>query len=162
MATTAKLIAATQGAFTSLMTTDLNALASGNAVLGTTAIDNSTNLDLEAEFSFLGGGSITAAGAPYLGLYLYPLNGDGSTYGDARFGTAAAGPPPQSYLAGYIGGIPTGARTVIGSFARPDAQGFSIRLPRGFWKPVLHNGLGVALSATGNVLYYKTTNIQFV
>src|SRR6188508_2791698 len=119
MATTAKLFAGAQGAFAALMTTELNALAIGSAVLGSTAIDNITNLDIEVEFSFLGGGSITAAGSPYLGLYLYPLNGDGSTYGDGRFGAAAAGPPPQSYLAGYIGGIPTGARTVIGSFARP-------------------------------------------
>lgn len=160
--TTAKLVAATQSAFTSLMTTELNSLTSAQAILGSTAIDNATNLDLEVEFSFLGGGSVTAAGSPFLALYLYPLNGDGSTYGDGRFGSAASGPPPQSYLAGYIGGIPTGARTVIGSFARPDGQGFSIRLPRGSWKPVFHNGLGVNLSASGNILYYKTTNFQFV
>lgn len=161
-ATTAKLVAATQSAFTSLMTTELNSLASGNAVIGSTAIDNATNLDLEVEFSFLGGGSITAAGSPFLGLYLYPLNGDGSTYGDGRFGSTAAGPPPQSYLAAYIAAIPTGARTVIGSFASAFGYGFSVRLPRGSWKPVLHNGLGVALTSSGNILYYKTTNFQFV
>jgi len=162
MATTAKLVAATQGAFASLMTTELNALANGNAILGATAVDNATNLDLEIELSFKGGGSITATGSPFLAVYLYPLNGDAATYGDGRFGSAAAGPPGQSYLWAYIGAIPAASGTVAGYFMRPDGQGPRLMLPRGSWKPVLHNGLGVALSGTGNILYYKTTNIQFV
>ncbi len=162
MTTTAKLAAATQSAFASLMTTELNSLGSANAIVGSTAIDNATNLDLEVELSFKGGGSITAAGTPFLAVYLYPLNGDASTYGDGRFGSAAAGPPGQSYLWGYIGAIPTGANTIIGHFMRPDGQGPRLLLPRGSWKPVFHNGLGVTLTASGNILYYRTTNIQFV
>ncbi len=159
---TGKLTAATTSSFTALMTIELDALGIDSAVLGATAIDNATNLDLEVEFSFVTGGSVTAAGSPFLAIYLYPLNGNGSTYGDGRFSSAATGPPPQSYFAGYAGGLATGARVVTSSFSRPDAQGTFIRLPRGSWKPVLHNGLGVAFSGSGNILYYRTTNIQFV
>jgi hypothetical protein len=162
MATTAKLIAATQAVFTSLMTTELNAVANGNAIRGSATVDNATNLDVFAEFSFVGGGSTTLAGAPFLSLYFYLLNGDGTTYGDGRFSTSAAGPPPASYFAGYMGPLSTGATTLTGTFARPDGQGTLIQLPRGVWRPVLYNSLGVAMAATGNVLYYRTTNYQFV
>ena len=162
MATTAKLVAATQALFAPLMTTELNSLISGNAIIGATAVDNSTNLDLEIELSFKSGGSITTVGSPFLAVYLYPLNGDGTTYGDGRFGGSTTGPPGQSYLWGYIGGIPAATGTVSGYYMRPDGQGPRLMLPRGLWKPVFHNGLGVGLTATGNILYYKTTNLQLV
>ncbi len=162
MTTTAKLVAATTSAFTSLMTAELNALGSGNAIRGSTTVDNATNLDLFAEFSFIGGGATTQAGTPFLSLYFYLLNGDASTYGDGRFSAAAAGPPPSSYFVGFMGTLATGSNTVTGTFARPDGQGTLIQLPRGVWLPVVHNGLGVAMSATSNVLYYRTTNYQFV
>jgi hypothetical protein len=162
MATTAKLVAATQGAFASLMTTELNALGNGNAIRGSTSVDNATNLDVFVEFGFLGGGSTTLAGSPFLSLYLYLLNGDASTYGDGRFGAAAVGPPPASYFVGYMGTLATGATTLVGTFSRPDGQGTLIQLPRGIWRPVLYNATGVAMAATGNVLYYRTTNYQFI
>ena len=161
MATTAKLIAATQGVFASLMTTELNALANGSAIRGPT-VDNGTNNDIFAEFSFVGGGSTTQAGTPYLALYLYPINGDGTTYGDGRCSASVGGPPTASYFAGYMGTLATGAATVVGTFFRPDGQGTLIQLPRKLWRPVLHNGLGVPMAGAGNILSYSTTNYQFV
>jgi len=143
------------------MTTELNALGNGNAIRGPT-VDNGTNLDIFTEFSFVGGGSTTQAGAPYLALYLYPVNGDGSTYGDGRFAASAGGPPPASFFVGFIGTLATGAATVTGTFFRPDGQGTLIQLPRRLWRPVLYNSLGVAMAATGNILSYCTTNYQFV
>jgi len=162
MATTVKLAAATTSAFTSLMTTELNALANGNAIRGAATVDNATNLDVFAEFSYVGGGSVTTTVTPFLSIYLYPLNGDGTTYGDGRFSAGAAGPPPTSYYAGYMGPMLAGAGTITGTFSRPDGQGTLIQLPRGIWRPVLYNFLGVAMAATGNILYYRTTNYQFV
>lgn len=154
---TEKLIAGATSSFTSLMTTELNSLVTGNAVLGSTAIDNSTNLDLFAEFSFGGGGSITPTGAPFFGLFIYPLNGDGSTYGDGRFGSSTTAIPPSQYYRGYMG-MPAASGTQTGSFAIPGTSIFQIPLPRGSWKPVFYNLSGVTLTATSNILYYKTTN----
>lgn len=160
MASIEKLVAGAADSWTSLMTTELNALASGNAVLGGTAVNNATNLDMLAEFSFVGGGSITTTGAPYLALFLYPQNGDASSYGDGRFATAAAGPPPANYYRGYCG-LPVGATTPKGYFTAPGTAAFQIPVPRGLWKPVLYSLAGAALAASGNVLYYRTTNLQF-
>lgn len=159
--TTEFLIAGAQSAFASLMSTELNSLASGNAIMGSTLVANGTNLDLTAEFSFTTGGSITPTGSPFLSLYLYPLNGDGTSYGDGRFASSAAGPPPSNYQRGFCG-VPATAATQTGYFAIPGTGIFQIPLPRGSWKPVLYNLTGVALSASGNILYYRTTNRQIV
>jgi len=162
MASVEKLIVGATSAFGSLMTTELNSLASGNAVIGSTSVANGTDLDLFAEFSFTTGGSITPTGSPYLGLFLYPLNGDGSTYGDGRFGSAAAGPAPANYYRGFAG-VPAAAGTQTGTFAAisgPFPGATLILLPRGTWKPVFFNLTGVTLSASGNILYYRTTNLN--
>lgn len=160
MATTTKLVAATTGTFTSLMSTELNSLASGNAILGSTAINNATNLDLWIEFSWTSGGSIITTGSPFVAVYLYPLNGDTSTYGDGRFGSAAAGPPPSNYYRGFCG-LPAATGTATGTFGIPFLGTFS-QLPLGTWKPVFYSLAGVGLSASGNILYYRTVNAQGV
>lgn len=156
---TEKLIAGAQSTFTSLMTTELNSLASGNAIMGSTAIDNRTNLDLTAEFSFTTGGSITPTGTPYVSLYIFPLNGDGTTYGDGRFASSAAGPPTSGYYRGFAGIVAAG-QVQTGYFAIPGTSIFQLPLPRALWKPVFFNFSGVSLSASGNILYYQTTNRQ--
>lgn len=156
---TEKLIAGATVSWTSLMTAELNSLASGNAVIGSTSVDNGTNLDLTAEFSFVGGGSIITTGSPFFGLYLYPQNGDASTYGDGRFGSSAAGPPPSNYFRGFAG-IPATTGTATGTFAIPGTSIFQIPLPRGVWKPVFYSLAGVTLTSSSNILYYRTTNRQ--
>src|SRR5215831_5959764 len=148
---TEELVAGNQSTFTPLVAGELNALASGNAVLGASPINNSANNDLFAEFSFASGGALTTTGVPFVGLFIYPQNGDGSSYGDGRFGTAAAGPPPSNYYRGFMG-APVGTQTVTGFFAVPGTSNFMLPLPRGIFRVALHNGLGVALAATGNVL----------
>lgn len=156
---TEKLIAGAQPNFTSLMTIELNALASGSAIQGATTIANNTNLDLAIEFSWTTGGSVTPTGTPFVAIYLYPLNGDGTTYGDGRFASVTAAQPPSNYYRGYSG-HPATAGIQVGSFAIPGTSLFQIPLPRGTFIPVFYNSLGVGLSATGNILYYRTTNRQ--
>lgn len=160
MVTTVKLLAGVQDAFASLMTTELNSIVTGNAILGTTAISNASNLDQEIEFSWTSGGSITPTGSPFVAVFIYPLNGDGSTYGDGRFGSSAAGPPPANYYAGFCG-LPAAAGTQTGTFGRPFV-GSKILLPRGTFKPVFYNVTGVTLTSSGNILYYRTSNRQIV
>lgn len=153
---TIKLTPGAQSGFASLMTTELNSIVTGNAIIGSTAIANATNLDLEIEFSFTTGGSVTGTGSPFVGVFLVPLNGDGSTYGDGRFGSSAAGPPPGQYLAGYIGVNPA-AVTQTGAAGLPFI-GTKILLPNGSFKPILWNQIGNTLTSSGNILYYRTTN----
>src|SRR3954468_12519458 len=83
----------------SLDTTNLNSIASGNAILSGTAITNGTPLDIFADVEVVLA-SLAAVAPNYVGVYLYPLNSDGTTYGDGRFGSSAAGPPSSSYWVG--------------------------------------------------------------
>lgn len=129
----------------------LNSLASGNALLGL-QIDNSSALDLFCDVTVLLA-SLTPAAPNYVGLYLYPLLSDGSTYGDGRFGTAAAGPPPGNYWVANMG-------TRVGTAAVASGGTTRIVMPPGSFKFVLYNGMGVAFNATGNTCLYRTYNRQ--
>src|SRR5215831_15614655 len=83
-------------------TATLNSIASGNAILSDVSITNGTALDIFADISIVLASAAFVA-PNYIGIYLYPLNKDGSTYGDGRFGSSAAGPPPGNYFRGAIG-----------------------------------------------------------
>jgi hypothetical protein len=130
----------------------LNTLASGNAILSDLTLDNSTTLDMFADFS-VALGSITVAAPNYLGVYLAPLNQDGSTFGDGRFASAAAGPPSTTYYVGSIA-VPTGA-------AANEGMVRGIILPPGQFKFLVYNQLGAALVGSGgNVAKYRSYNRQ--
>lgn len=133
--------------------TELNSLANGNAVIAATQIDNSANLDVFADVSISLGSVTTGSGTPFIGLYLYPLNQDGSTYGDGNFGSAAAGPPPSAY---YAGAIPcqVSATGVIVGMVR------GIILPPGKFKFLLFNQAGVALASSANTVNWRTYDFQ--
>lgn len=154
---TEKLVAGGVGSFTlaHTSTTLWDSLASTNALLGDLDLDNSTNLDLLAEFEFIGG-SVTTTGSPFLSLYLYPKNSDNS-YGDTRFASAAAGPPPANYLRGFLG-LPVGTQAIKGQFLF-SGQPYT-PLSRGIFRPVLYNGAGVNFGAGPNfaTLKWRTTN----
>lgn len=149
---TEKWVAGTVGltwtaAFTA---TTLNTLANGNAVLSDLQLDNSANLDVFCDVA-MQFGSITIASPNYIGVYLYPLNQDGTTFGDGRFGTATAGPPAANYWVGNIS-CPTGAAASEGTLTR-------IIMPPGKFKFVVYNQLGATLAGSGgNSFYYRTYN----
>lgn len=152
MSFTEKWVAGTVGlTWASIMTTELNSIANANAILGSTNLDNSANLDLFADFS-LHLASLAGASPNYVGLFLYPLNDDGSTYGDGRFSSSAAGPPPSSYWVGNFGLV-----------AATQAQNGTVRgvlLPPGQFKPVIYNQAGAAFAASANTLKWRTYNRQ--
>lgn len=130
-------------------TATLNSIASGNAILSDVVISNGTALDIFADISIALASAVFVA-PNYIGFYLYPLNKDGSTYGDGRFGTSAAGPPPSNYYVGAIG-IVAGTQAQTGSMSR-------IILPPGTFKFVLYNQGGVAFAASANTCQYRTYN----
>lgn len=150
MATEKWIAGATAGWANAFSASTLNSITNGNAILSDLALDNSTNLDIFADFSFAAG-SITWAAPNYLGIYLYPLNKDGSTYGDGRFGSSAAGPPTANYWVGNIG-FPTGAAASEGILTR-------IILPPGGYKFVVYNQSGATLAgSSANTAQYRTYN----
>jgi hypothetical protein len=130
---------------------ELNSLVSGNAVIAGTALDNSSALDVFADLSISLGSITPGSGAPYIGLYLYPLNQDGSSYGDGRFGSSAAGPPPSQYYVGAIPCVPSTVGVITGAIR-------GIVIPPGQWKLVLYNLAGATLASGSNTVKYRTYN----
>lgn len=130
-------------------TATLNSIANGNAILSDLQIDNSAALDMFARISIALASAVFAA-PNFIGVYLYPLNKDGTTYGDGRFGSSAAGPPPSNYLWAIIG-------LVAGTQAQEGSTQF-LPIPPGKFKLVFYNGGGVTLAASGNTCQYETAN----
>jgi hypothetical protein len=127
----------------------LNSIASGNAILSDLQIDNRAALDVFADLT-INLASAAFASPNYIGVYLYPLNGDGSTFGDGRFGSSAAGPPPSSYFIGAI--------TIVAATQAQEGTLRGIVMPPGKFKFVLYNQGGVAFAASGNTCQYRTYN----
>lgn len=136
--------------------TELNSLANGNAVLMSgTALDNSTTLDVFADISVSLGSITPGSGAPFIGIYIMPLNEDGTSYGDGRFGSAAAGPPASAYFVGSVPCNPSSAGVVTGIIR-------GVVLPPGKFKLCLYNSAGVSLASSANTVDYRTYNRQVV
>lgn len=127
---------------------EIQSILTGIAVLSSISIDNSSNLDMFADLSCFASVGNTAGGA--FGFYLYPLNEDGSTYGDGRFGSAAAGPPAREYLVG-IYDISIAVAINWRSVAR------QIIIPPGIFKFLFHNGSSNTSPPTF-VCKYRTYN----
>jgi hypothetical protein len=127
-----------------------NSIANGNAIISDLQIDNSTALDIFCDFMFVGG-SITTVAPNFIGVYIYPLNSDNSTYGDGKFGSSAAGPPPSQYCKGTII-LPVGTQALTGQVGSP------IIMPPGKFKFLIYNQAGNPLAASGNTILYRTYN----
>lgn len=131
--------------------TELNSVADGNAVLAANALDNSSALDLFMDLSVSLGSITPGSGAPYIGFYLVPLNQDGSSYGDGRFSSSAAGPPPSQYFIGSIPCVPSTAGVITGIIR-------SVLLPPGSFKLIAYNKAGATLASSSNTVKYRTYN----
>lgn len=140
----------TPGSYTSVLTTELNALANSTSVStgisaqATTAIDNSSALMLYADFTLIlaAQGGNRAAGA-YCELY-FALAPDGSTY-DTSLATYIA----PAVVWNLNDAVSTAVQLTI-----PNVQ-----LPVGLIKPYLLNKTGQALAATTNLVKYRTHSI---
>jgi hypothetical protein len=138
---------------------DLTSLANGSFILSSASvIANGSNLDIYADFSVIC--TVTSATPPagaYLAVYLVPLLGDGSTYGDglATAGTAITRAPPYP---------PAGAIALEAAIAATTLAGFvqGIIIPPGTFSWGLYNGSGAALSSTAasNKAFFRTYNMN--
>jgi hypothetical protein len=140
--------------FSAFTASVLNSLASNNAILSDVSIDNSSNLDMFFSVSLILGSAAFTGG--FVGVYLYPINSDNSTYGDGRFGTAAAGPPPGQY---QIATIP-----IVGATQAQEGTTLpGLLLPPTKSKLVLWNNGGIAWAGSGaNTCKIITYNRQIV
>ncbi len=138
---------------------DLTSLANGSFILSSASvIANGTNLDIYADFSaVVTVGSATPPAGAYLGVYLVPLLGDGSTYGDglATAGIAITRAPPYAPV-GAIALETAVATTVLAGFVQ------GIIIPPGTFNWGLYNGSGAALSSTAvnNKAYFRTYDMN--
>jgi len=135
--------------WTAAFGSEVNSIVTGNAILSSLAITNGTALDMFCDVS-ISLGSITPVAPNFIGIYMHPLNQDGTTYGDGRFASSAAGPPGATYYKGNI--VLT---TVVGVQTGLIS---GIVLPPGDFKFVLYNRAGVTLAASANTIKYRSYN----
>lgn len=131
---------------------DLNSMVNGNSVLSSTGdITNQTALDIFADIS-ISLGSVASVAPNFIGVYLFPLNQDGTTYGDGQFtaGTQSTATPGSNYYKGSIV-VPVGTQVLVGQLD-------GIILPPGTFRFLLQNNAGVTLAASANVVKYRTYN----
>lgn len=132
---------------------NFNSLASGSVVVASSAITNTSALDIYADVSYsltVGG---TTTGTSYVALYLLPLNQDGTTYGDATANGATA--PTAAYLVSTstaLSGVTSG-NAIVGTFR-------GIILPPGNFKFAVVNQLGVALNAAAAATVSYRTYVE--
>ena len=133
---------------------DLNSMPSGSSILSSGgAINNGTPLDLFADIS-ISLGSFTPLAPNNISVFIYPLNQDGTTYGDGQLtaGTQAAKTPAAPYWVGNI------ILTLVAGVQVGTLGG--IRLPPGPFLFVIQNNAGATLASSGNVVKYWTYNLQ--
>lgn len=128
----------TPSSFTNALTTELNSLADGSSTAASSAIDNSTNLDLFADVSAILGSINPTATSARIDVHLVPRLGDGSTYADIGAATVVATIP-----------VTTGS-------AAKNLGTIGIRIPPGHYKLAVTNRTGVTLAASGNTVSYRT------
>jgi hypothetical protein len=136
---------------------DMASMTNGQTVLSSVPdIANDTNLDMFMDISFLLAisSSTIAAGANFA-FWIYPLNEDGTHYGDGQFtaGTAASLTPAFPPCATV--GIPAVASTtnMYGS-----VQGITI--PPGKFRVAVQNNSGFTLTSGTQTVKYRTYNVN--
>jgi len=130
---------------TSILTTQMDGLTNGSATAASSAIDNTTNLDLfiDFELALAVQGSSRSAGATCT-VYIAPSLDGGSTYPDILSSTCES-------LATFYFDAATTARTLVR---------INRDIPPGLFKLFLVNNTGQTLNASGNTLRYRTHSIN--
>lgn len=137
-------------ALTTILSTEFNSLASGSSTAASSAVDNSTNLDLYIDLL----GQVTFGTAPTasgtLDVYLLPSL-DNTTFEDAKTGAS-----PFVAKAMYLGAMELQA--IVTAQAKTLTWG---PLPQ-YFKLVVVNNSGTAFPASGSTLKYRTFSLQSV
>lgn len=144
-------------AYTSYLSTTLNALANNTTDLGA-EINNETNLctymDLELYLASL---DLSAQSNPNVVIYLLESIDGGTHFDTGEDGVSAESdvPPADKILTQFGLRINTGAEV-------KHATKTMLPIPPGRFKLLLRNKTGGAFGATLNTLYYRTYNLKAV
>lgn len=135
-------------ALTNGLSAEFNALANASYTAAGSTIDNSTNLDLYADFLL----QVTFGSAPTAGstvdLYLVP-SPDNTTFAD---GGGAVAPASALKVGSFqLRAVTTAQAVVI----------FNVLIPQ-YFKLVAFNGSGQAFPASGSTVKYRTFSLQSV
>lgn len=138
-----------------------NSLASGSCVIASTAITNSTNLDLMMELAAdLMPSANPISGVPQADVYILPLGRDGATYGDGTpSGAAQSVPPHQSYRRRSFGFRPVNSGFVAGTTVLHGVSDM-FPIPRGDFLIGVGVAMGAALNATANMNISIRTTVE--
>lgn len=130
-------------AIASILTTELNSLANGSASSASSAVDNTSALDLFCDFTFTvaAQGSARSAGATVSVFLTMAL--DGTNYDDANSTTAE-----------LVAVFPLDAATTARQATRRD-----VPVPPGLWKLFVVNNTGQAFASSGNILEHRFHSI---
>lgn len=128
---------------TSALTTELNSLANAGSSSASSAVDNTSNLDLfmDAELYIAAQATARATGAVVELWMMTTL--DGTAYGDALRNVAE-----------LVAAFPLDAGTPARYVHRRD-----IPIPPSSFKLLVYNGTGQAMAASGNTIKYRTHSI---
>ena len=128
----------------SILTTELNSLANGSASSASSAIDNTSNLDLYHDLTFTVAtqGSSRSAGAT-VSIYLV-MALDGTNYDDVSSTTAE-----------LVAVFPLDAATTARQATRRD-----VPVPPGLFKYFVVNNTGQAFASSGNILEWRGHSIE--
>lgn len=128
----------------SALTTELNSLGNGSTSSASSAIDNTSNLDLyhDLTLTVAAQGSSRSAGA-CVSVYLVPAL-DGTNYDDVHATTAE-----------LVAVFPLDAATTARQSTRRD-----VPVPPGLFKYFAVNSTGQAFASSGNILEYRAHSIE--
>jgi hypothetical protein len=138
---------------------DMTSLASGSTVLSSNAdITNQTAQDQFMDVS--GVFTVTSATPPvgaYIGVYLMPLNLDGTTYGTGELTSGST--ITRVPAGGSICSMPIETAVATTHF---QYTCYNIPIPPGSFRFAVYNGSGAALSSTNanSVVSFRTYNIN--
>ena len=130
-------------AIASILTTELNTLASGSASAASAAVDNTSNLDLYVDLTLTvaAQGSSRSSGATVAVYLIMAL--DGTNYDDTNATTAE-----------LVAVFPLDAATTARQSTRRDIPG-----PPGLFKFFVVNSTGQAFAGSGNILEHRYHSI---
>lgn len=133
----------------SLLTTELNGLATGWGSAAGTAFDNTIvnarGWRLGRFKLFVASSSLAFTGASYVQIHLLPEDGSGN-YPTYTSGSAYKIAIPNYWRVNIPVNPATQAANTVTEYSD------DVPLPIGSWKPVLVSSLGVTLPASGNIL----------
>lgn len=132
-----------------VLTTELNTLANNTATAASPAYDNSTNLDVYADF-FLHLGSISPVAPAYVNVYVLVSIDGGTTFPSAT-GSVLRNQASQLFLTIPLDTTGATAQNIVVR---------NILLPPGKMKFVLDNQAGASMAASGNTLSIATYNVN--